>query len=99
MTTQEYEEKLLILKKDHDAKILDLAREFAMSNNPVKLQDIVTDHIGSVKVDKIGLSIHNQKPSCFYSGMVLKKDLTPTKKFERRNVYQINLQNHIKNDR
>ena len=99
MTQQEYEEKTLVLKKEHETQMHNLAREFALSNNPVKLQDIVTDHIGSIKVDKIGLSIHNQKPSCFYSGMVLKKDLTPTKKFERRNVYQINLQNHHKNDR
>jgi hypothetical protein len=41
----------------------------------------------------------DDKPYCHYYGIVLKKDLTPTKKLEKRYAYQINQLNDYKNDR
>ena len=98
MTIEEYK----LLKQEYAEQALKkerrLAYIFATSNNTVKVGDIITDHIGSIKVEKIswgyfGSSGNISLPSCVYNGVVLKKDKTPTKRGNNRKVYQINLKN------
>ena len=71
----------------------ELARKYAYANNKIKVGDIVTDHIGSIKVEKIlwGFASFKDKPLCIYRGIELKKDKTPTKRGNKRDVYQSNL--------
>ena len=70
-----------------------LMAEFVKANNPYKIGDIVTDHIGSIIIDKIqsAWGYGGTPPSAVYGGLVLKKDGTPTKKMERRSVFQGNI--------
>ena len=71
----------------------------------VKIGDIVTDHTGSVKVERITFyrGFNDSLPVCVYHGIELKKDLTPTKKGDKREVYQNNIdwtnnRNHIRTE-
>lgn len=92
MTEIEYKEKVKILKKEHDDKLIELAKECAHSNNTHKIGDIVTDHIGSIVIEKFRLYFGlSSLPSMIYYGTELKKDGTPTKKGGKRDVYQDNL--------
>jgi hypothetical protein len=90
MIVQEYISRKNILIKEHDKKMKELNKEYALSNNTVKIGDIVTDHIGSVKVEKI-LLWGSIEPSCVYRGIEYTKAGKPYKKGSERDVFQINL--------
>lgn len=72
-------------------KRIELVKKFAYSNNKVKQGDIVTDHIGSIKVERVRVHQGLNIICCIYDGVMLKKDLTPVKKLTKRSVYQSNL--------
>ncbi|HWY36545.1 MAG TPA: hypothetical protein VNX68_18020 [Nitrosopumilaceae archaeon] len=92
MTPEEYKNRLKAIDEERDVKKRQLVKECALSNNTVKIDDIVTDHIGSVKVESIKFDYnHGGIPCCIYYGIELKKDLTPTKKGEKRGVWQNNI--------
>jgi len=91
MTRQEYEEERSRLECEHGAAIAALECRFAFENSLLKVGGIATDHIGSVRVDKIRYSKSSLGiPVCVYYGQVLKKDLTPTQKIQVRGVWQGN---------
>lgn len=91
MNETEYEIALKELLIKQDKERLELAKSFALANNPYKIGDIVTDHIGNVKVEQIQIDRYSKPPRCVYYGLELKKDGTPTKKMNRRNVWQTNI--------
>jgi vacuolar-type H+-ATPase subunit F/Vma7 len=92
MTLQEYKDKLQEIKNETTKKEQTLAIEYAKANNPYKVGDIVTDHIGSVIVEKMNYTITlNNIPCVVYVGSELSKDGTKKKKNSVRNVYQTNL--------
>jgi len=95
MKINEYNNKMVVLKNEYNEKVSELKKEYALLNNIVKVGDIVTDHIGSVKVDKI-LVWETSDPSCVYKGTEYTKAGKPTKRGNKRNVYQINLEMHTK---
>jgi hypothetical protein len=97
MTAEEYHLKhkeLILAFESHKSN---LARDYAYSTNPYKIGDIVTDHIGAIKIERIkftmGWNSIGELPSCVYVGIELKKDGTPTKKQNKRVVYQKNIIN------
>lgn len=65
--------------------------DFALSNNKVKVGDIVTDHKGSILVTKIYVDLTFGFPCMKYYGRVLEKDETPTEKEMFRSIHQSNL--------
>ena len=95
MTIEEYKIELEILNKDHTAKVSRLNRDFAISNNSYRIDDIITDHIGSIKIEKINVAVNgcsSKTPSgCVYTGVELKKDLKPNKRNTKRAVWQSNI--------
>lgn len=94
MTRQEYEQKKKILKQDYDHNLYILDREYAMANNPYKIGDIIEDHIGRIKIEKIsfGYSFPHETPECIYYGIEVKKDNTPKKKQDlNRKIFQSNI--------
>lgn len=93
MTIQEYKEKQKELKDEFYKKEQALDIEFAKANNLHKVGDIVTDHIGSIEVERIsyGYSI-DYIPCVIYIGTELKKDGTKKKNGSVRSVYSTNLQ-------
>ena len=92
MTIQEYKEKQKELKAEYTKKGQALDIEFANANNPYKVGDIVTDHVGSIEVERIsyGYSI-DYVPCVIYIGTELKKDGTKKKNDSVRNVYSTNI--------
>ncbi len=92
MTSEELKEQKAALKSVYESNEKKLIREFCDSNNPYKIGDIFTDHIGIIKIEQIGYdySSINGTPCCIYKGSILNKDLTPTKKKEKtRTAYQL----------
>lgn len=93
MTPEEYKRKQIELDYELEDRKKTLAKEYALSNNPYKVGDIVTDHIGPLKIEKINISISylDSLPQCVYFGIELKKDGTPMKKQNARGVWQKNI--------
>lgn len=91
MTIEEYRQKRKELRERHWREEKELAKEYALANNPYSIGDLVTDHIGSIKIEKIQISEDISGPCCVYYGLELKKDGTPTKRGEKRHVYQTNI--------
>lgn len=90
MSEEEYNEQLAKLKQELKRREEVLAKTYAYANNPVFIGDIVTDHVTTIKVQKIGI-YRSLYPSCFYIGVELKKDLTPKKRQENTTIYQCNI--------
>lgn len=99
MTKLEYDEAFNQLRTELLVKERELMKRYALSNNTVKIGDIVADSIGSVRVNKILFykGIMGAYPSCVYEGNELKKDGTikmsrgRDPKPEIRGVYQGNV--------
>ena len=91
MTKDEFIAKKQELRKHHENELRKLNKEFALSNNKVKIGDIIEDHRTRIEVEIIDLFCGCSFPSCKYSGPRLKKDNTPYKSGEIDTIYQINL--------
>ena len=89
MTEEELKEQLEALEKSHLLAKMVLMREYCNENNPYKIGDTFTDHIGTVLIEKIMYS-YGINTSCVYLGLELKKDGTPRKDGSKRNAYQCN---------
>lgn len=96
MTEKEYRNMLT----EYDAQCLfnkrNLAKQFALSNNTVVIGDIITDHIGSIVVSKISVSIgsltmYGSMPQCVYDGIELLKSGKENAKGKTRSVWQSNI--------
>jgi len=90
MTTKEFNMKKEVLEKEFKRAKKALAVEYALANNPVAIGDMVVDHSGSVKVDKIGIAGIDD-PCCVYYGVEYTKKGVPYKNGSRRGVYQTNI--------
>jgi hypothetical protein len=93
MSKEEYAKAIEEETKAHENRLKLIQKEYAFSNNTVKEGDIVEDRNGKIKVEKIFYSSGYLRgfPCCVYRGVELKKDGTPTKKGDKRDVWQTNL--------
>jgi len=93
MNREEYSIKRNILKTEYDKKVRELNKEYALSNNKISIGDIITDHIGSIKVEAICITtpFGRDNPCCLYSGTEYTKSGKPFKNGSKRKVYQFNL--------
>jgi len=93
MTPEEFNTRKNQLERELEINIKLLASEYAISNNPYPIGTIVTDQLGSLKIEKIKATMSFRGlPQCVYSGIELKKDGTPMKKQTGRYVWQENIQ-------
>ena len=94
MTEDELNSQIADLKKEYDLKKQKLQIAYADSNNPYKIGDIVKDHIGNLKIERISYAnlYMTNKFQCRYIGIRLNKDGSPSKK-ETSPVYQSNIKN------
>jgi hypothetical protein len=92
MELKDYELRLKEINERFEKEKRELAKDYAFANNPYKIGDIISDSVGSIKVDliqhTIGGTFIGKYPQCVYSGIELKKDLTPKKNGDRRKVFQ-----------
>jgi len=92
MKYEEYRLKVRELEQEYQIKKIELQREYIRANNPYKAGDKVTDHIGSIIIEKIGYALTSTgEPCATYTGIELKKDGQPKKNGDRRTVWQSNL--------
>jgi len=81
------------LKQEYDVKEKKLCREYAFSNNPVNLGDIIEDDNGTrlcvteIKYH-IGNSMKNELPFCVYYGEEYTKQNRPRKYAQVKSIYQ-----------
>jgi hypothetical protein len=96
MKKEEFDRKIIeIEKKSNDDKRI-LARQYAISNNPYKIGDVIEDHYHIIKIEKWTVRGTVSNPSLLYQGVVLKKDLTPKKNQDDAIMYQTNVERQIK---
>lgn len=82
MNKDKYVKAEKALKEEFEEKRKQLAREFAFSNNPVKIGDIITDHCKTIRVEKLlwGRNFGYTFPCMFYYGTRLTKKGEPAKR-------------------
>lgn len=90
MTIEQYNEKIKFLNTVFENAKKEVGRDFAISNNTIKIGDIIKDHNGTIKVEVIRVYLSNP-PQCVYNGVELNKDNTPNKKGTKRDIFQINI--------
>lgn len=83
MTQEELWVQLTELQNTYEKNRTQLFREYAYANKIANIGDIVTDHIGSVLVERLKFATGIDKSETVYVGVELKKDLTPTKRGEK----------------
>lgn len=93
MEAIEFYQRLEILKNEYDSKVDEAKIEYALSNNTIKIGDIITDHIGSIKVIEINVAtpFGSKLPCCLYNGREYTKKGEPKKNGGVRDVWQCNL--------
>jgi hypothetical protein len=95
MDFETYEKELKQLYIFYRRKKRELFERCALANNQVRVGDIVTDHVGSVMVEKIQpcgqVSSGSTEPSCLYRGGEYTKKGKPFKSGSKRDVYQSNV--------
>ena len=92
MTIEAYNEAVKAINLIAKKELYILAKKYIDSNNPYKIGDIVTDHIGSIIVEHINYRMTDyDNPYAVYYGIELRKDLQPKKNGSKRNSFQMNL--------
>lgn len=90
MTKEEYKYQKLILEKELDKNISELAKECAFSNNPYNVGDTIKDHSGCIKIQVIqytrGEGFLSNGPECIYTGIELNKNMSENKRGNRRKI-------------
>lgn len=82
--------ELVAIEKEYESAKKCIIRQYCNTNNPYKVGDIFTDHIGSVKIESIGYYYHKNEPCCIYIGPELKKNGEPRKDGSIRQAWQSN---------
>jgi hypothetical protein len=89
MIKEEYILKLKKLEEKFNNEKKELYKEYALSNNPYKVGDIIEDHYHVIKIEKIEVHKFLEAfPSCVYKGEVLTKKLIPAKVQKDVYMYQ-----------
>lgn len=90
MENEELKDRLKRAENDYERAKIVIYKDYAYANNPYKIGDIVTDHVGSLEIMAIKVSISFGESECIYEGVNLKKDGKPEKK-QGRPVHQSNV--------
>jgi hypothetical protein len=98
MNEIEYKNKLAEIERVSKQSKYILAQKYAFSNTSVQIGDIVEDHIGRIKVERIKFCImsYNSLPDCVFQGIIINKNGSSSKKNTCRDVYQFNLKQQEK---
>ena len=82
MNKEEFLKAKKILEEEFEAKKKQLAREYAYSNNDVKIGDVITDHYKTIRVEKFlwGYDFGTRLSCMYYRGTRLNKKGEPMKR-------------------
>lgn len=90
MTKEQLKENLRQADKNYEAAKYALYKECALSNNPHKIGDTITDHMKTLVIEKIKVHVSFGEPECVYEGTVLTADGKPAKNQDQC-IYQGNI--------
>jgi hypothetical protein len=90
MNIDDLTEKIRMIDLKCELEKLQARKEYCFANNKVNIGDVFVDHIGGILVQKISAYCSRDYPCCTYSGIELKKDLTPKKNMSVREAFQSN---------
>jgi hypothetical protein len=93
MDALEYYNELEKLRNDYNVSVDNIKIKYALSNNTIKVGDIITDHVGSIKVSEINVAtpFGSKLPCCLYNGVEYTIKGEPKKNGGVRDVWQCNL--------
>jgi len=92
MTIEDYKKELEVLKQQFEENKRSLIVRYCRANIKYQVGEIVTDHIGSIRVENHAFYIdYDGNPAVNYKGVELKKDLKPFKRASVRTVCQNNI--------
>ena len=94
MTKEEYQLKYKEITEQEDERKKSLAKDYANSNNPYKIGDIIKDHDRSIKIEDIHYSLYKAIdvfPCCVFYGTELTKKGELNKRGKKRMIYQTNI--------
>ncbi len=92
MTTGEFKKEMQLALNEYEKNKKRIVERYCLENSPYKIGDVFTDHIGSIRIEKIdfGTPSFSPYPCCLYYGVELKKDRTPKKSGSKRHAWQSN---------
>lgn len=93
MTKEQYNYQKKHLEEEWRNKQRDLAKEYALSNNPHKIGDVITDHIKTIKIESIAFYNGGSSPECLYKGIQYNKSGSISKRQDDNKIYQSNIIN------
>lgn len=92
MGLEEYNHEKCLLYDEYQEKVFLLKLRFAEENNPCKVGDVVTDHQTTIRVEKWELaSGSGNVPYLLYTGVVLTKSGSESKRQKSNYIYQSNI--------
>lgn len=96
MTKEEYKQRTSELYNEYNNKRKELDIEFALSNNDVKIGDVVADNCCMIIVENIRVDTAwaGRLPCAYFEGTRITKKFIPYKSGERATVY--NVKEHLK---
>lgn len=90
MTKEEYDKRIREAEDEYEKKKRNIVVEFALSNNPYKVGDILKDGAKIIRVEKIKVSRFTcDYPYCIYDGVLLTKKLKPYKNGDTGSISQV----------
>lgn len=96
MTKEEYKDEIAKLQLKFQEIKNELDTQYALSNSPYKVGDIIQDHYHIIKVAEISMvKGYNGWPQCIYIGTELSTELQPKKRQLDTAMYQENVKRKI----
>ena len=91
MSELELTEKLNAIEAEYLKKKKAIQIEYAISNNPYKIGDVISDHYKTIIIKSWKFWISSSVPCLVYYGTRLTKAGTPAKNQEENAIYQMNI--------
>jgi hypothetical protein len=98
MTLDEMKEEIKKIEYESSLLIKKVQKQYAMSNNPYKLGDIIEDHLCKIKIENIKYAVLYGIPSSVYYGTLIQKNGKPFKNNKQDCIYQTNIKKEIADD-
>lgn len=93
MNRYDFENKIAELEADFEKKKRALIAEYIKKKNPYKEGEIIEDHIGLVKIERLSYTLIEGFPELVYIGKCLTKKKQLRKDGSSRRVYYPNIKN------
>lgn len=88
MNRQEYKDKIKELETKLKEDKISLALQFCRENKKFNKGDIIENSIGRIKIDKITADTSGNDIEVVYSGVIINKDGTFSKKGVRHSIWE-----------